>query len=472
MSKYTKLLSNTAILGAGTFISKVLVFLLMPLYTALLSTEEFGTADILTQTANLLIPLAALGVSDALFRFALDAEPQKRKEIFGCAIGVLIAGAPCVAILIQLLRFFEIYDGYIWLVFFYICSANLHLLCANYIRACDKTKAFALQGIANTVLTILLNVLFLVVLDMGILGYVLSVALSDLLITIAIFFICKLYREIRFNFKNRSLVRAMLKFGIPYIPTTMMWMITSASDRFIVTAFSGAAENGLYAAAYKLPTIISLAGGVFIEAWQFSSVSDAKPEERAKFFGTVYRNYMGIMFMGTSVLIAGAKILTSLLLADSYYSSWQYVPVLSIAMIFSAFSAFVGSVYFLEKRSIRSFATAAIGALTNIVLNFALIPFFGAMGAAVATVASYLVAFVIRAYDTTKYLRFDLCPIKVAVNTLAITAQTVIMLLDLPMWILWQGIFVLFMLVFNGKEIFKAIMQLAKKFLGKKRKNI
>jgi O-antigen/teichoic acid export membrane protein len=181
---------------------------------------------------------------------------------------------------------------------------------------------------------------------------------------------------------------------------------------------------------------------------------------------------MGIMFMGTSVLIAGSKILTSLLLADSYYSSWQYVPVLSIAMIFSAFSAFVGSVYFLEKRSIRSFATAAIGALTNIVLNFALIPFFGAMGAAVATVASYLVAFVIRAYDTTKYLRFDLCPIKVAVNTLAITAQTVIMLLDLPMWILWQGIFVLFMLVFNGKEIFKAIMQLAKKFLGKKRKNI
>ena len=472
MGKYKRLLSNTAILGAGTFISKVLVFLLMPLYTALLSTEEFGTADILTQTANLLIPLAALGVSDALFRFALDAEPQKRKEIFGCAIGVLIAGAPCVAILIQLLRFFEIYDGYIWLVFFYICSANLHLVCANYLRACDKTKAFALQGIANTVLTIFLNVLFLVVLDMGILGYVLSVALSDLLITIAIFFICKLYREIRFNFKNRSLVRAMLKFGIPYIPTTMMWMITSASDRFIVTAFAGASENGLYAAAYKLPTIISLAGGVFIEAWQFSSVSDAKPEERAKFFGTVYRNYMGIMFMGTSVLIAGSKILTSLLLADSYYSSWQYVPVLSIAMIFSAFSAFVGSVYFLEKRSMRSFATAAIGALTNIVLNFALIPFLGAMGAAVATVASYLVAFVIRAYDTTKYLRFDLCPIKVAVNTLAITAQTVIMLLDLPMWILWQGIFVLFMLVFNGKEIFKAIMQLAKKFLGKKRKNI
>ena len=472
MGKYKRLLSNTAILGAGTFISKVLVFLLMPLYTALLSTEEFGTADILTQTANLLIPLAALGLGDALFRFAIDAEGEKRKEIFGSAIGVLVAAMPCLAILIQLLRFFDIYDGYIWLVFFYICSANLHLVCANYLRACDRTKAFAIQGIANTALTILLNILFLVVFDMGVFGYVLSVAVSDIIITLAIFLICKLYREIRFDLKNRSLVRSMLKFGIPYIPTTIMWMITSASDRFIVTAFSGTAENGLYAAAYKLPTLISLAGGVFIEAWQFSSVNDAKKEERAKFFSDVYRNYIGIMFMGASLIVASAKFLTVLLLDESYYSSWQYVPVLSVAMIFSAFSAFVGSVYFLEKRSVRSFITAGVGALTNIVLNFLLIPHFGAMGAAVATVISYLVAFIIRARDTMKYLRFELCPIKVTVNTLVIVSQTVIMLLELPMWILLQILFVAFMLIFNGREIFKAVMQLAKKILGKRRKNI
>ena len=472
MGKYKRLLSNTAILGAGTFISKVLVFLLMPLYTALLSTKEFGTADILTQTANLIIPLAALGMGDALFRFAIDAEEQKRKETLGSAIGVLVAAIPCLAALIQLLRFFEIYDGYIWLVFFYICSANFHLIFANYLRACDRTKAFAIQGIANTVLTILLNILFLVVFEMGVMGYVLSVAVSDFLITVALFFICKLYREVRFSFGNTSLVRSMLKFGIPYIPTTIMWMITSASDRFIVTAFSGAAENGLYAAAYKLPTLISLAGGVFIEAWQFSSVNDAKKEERASFFGNVYRNYVGIMFMVGSALVVMSKFMTNLLLDSSYHSSWQYVPVLSIAMIFSAFSAFLGSVYFLEKKSVRSFVTAGIGAITNILLNFLLIPHFGAMGAAVATVISYLVAFVIRACDTVKYLRFNLCTVKVTVNTLVIVAQTVIMLLELPMWLLWQALFTVFMLVFNGREIFKAVMQVTKKILGKKAKNI
>lgn len=472
MSKYKRLLSNTAILGAGTFISKVLVFLLMPLYTALLSTQEFGTADILTQTANLLIPLASLGISDGLFRFALDSDKQKRREVFGSALGVLVAGMPMLALFIQILRLFGIYDGYLLLLFFYVCSANLHLICANYLRACDRTKAFALQGIANTVLTILFNVLFLVVFDMGVLGYVLSVAVSDLLITVAIFFICKLYGEVRFNLKNRELINSMLKFSIPYIITTLMWMITSSSDRFIVAAFSGTAENGLYAAAYKLPTLISLAGGVFIEAWQFSSVNDARPEERAKFFGDVYRNYVGIMFMGGSAIVAASKLLTKMLLDDAYYSSWQYVPVLSIAMIFSAFSAFMGSVYFLEKKSLRSFVTAGVGALTNILLNFILIPHFGAMGASVATVISYVVAFVIRACDTGKYLRFDVCWFKVAVNSILLIAQTVLMLLEPPYWILWQIGFLVFMLAFNGREIVKTLLQVAKKFLGKKSKNI
>ena len=472
MSKYTRLLSNTAILGAGTFVSKVLVFLLMPLYTAVLSAEQFGTADILTQTANLIMPLAALGIGDGLFRFALDAGEDKRKKVFGSALKIIFIGIIPLALFVQIFRFFDIYDSYIWLLLFYICAANLHLVCANYIRACDRTKAFALQGIANTVLTIALNVLFLVVFDMGVLGSVISVAISDLVVTAAIFFICKLYREVDLKTTDRSLLQNMLRFSIPYIPTTLMWMITSASDRFIVTAFSGAAENGLYAAAYKLPTLISLAGGVFIEAWQFSSVNDAKEEERAKFFGTVYRNYLGIMFMGGSLLVVMSKILTTILLDVSYYSSWKYVSVLGIAMIFSALSAFMGSVYFLEKRSVRSLVTASVGAITNIILNFILIPEFDAMGAAVATAISYFIAFVIRAIDTAKYMKFDLCILRLAINTVLITIQTVIMIAEIPYWVLAEIGLLAIMLLFNGREIFNSVVSLARKFLSKKRKNI
>ena len=99
MGRLKKLLSNTAILGAGTFISKVLVFLLMPLYTTCLNESEFGIADILMQTANLIIPIAVIGISDGLFRFTIDAEPHRRKEIFTvsiitCTAKVLVLSQP------------------------------------------------------------------------------------------------------------------------------------------------------------------------------------------------------------------------------------------------------------------------------------------------------------------------------------------------------------------------------------------
>ena len=475
MGKYKRLLSNTVILGIGTFASKVLVFLLMPLYTSILSTSEFGIADILTQTANLLIPLAAVGICDGMFRFALDTadadDEQSAKRIFTVGMIVVAAGGAVSLGVVQLLRAFSVFDGYVFLVAAYIICANLHSAVANFIRARGKTTMFAAQGIANTALTIGLNLLFLVVFRMGAYGYVLSVVVSDLIITVGVFFAARLYRYFSPRSVDKATFGAMLRFSVPYIPTTMMWLITSASDRYIVTAFCGSAENGLYAAAYKLPTLLSLVCGVFIEAWQFSVVKDADESEREGFFSSVFKNYMGIIFMGASVIIAASKIFTELLLADSYYDSWQYVPVLVIATAFSALVSFLGSVYFLEKKSVLSMVTSMAGAVINVILNFLLIPERGAMGAAVATLISYGAVYAIRAYDTKYYVRFRLHTGKVLVNAAVLLGQAFIMIGEFRYWKYAQIAILLFMLVFNGKDMIMAVKPIARKILKKSKKN-
>ena len=469
MGKRKRLLSNTLILGAGTFASKVLVFLLMPLYTSVLSTEEFGVADILSQTANLLIPLAAVGICDAMFRFVLDTgekgDTDAQTRIFSAGISVILLGGAATTLLCQALRFFSVFNGYVFLVAAYIVCANLHSATANFIRARGNTVLFAAQGIVNTALTISLNVLFLIVFDMGTLGYVLSVVLSDLLVTVILVFAARLYRFFSLRALDKSTLSQMLKFSIPYIPTTMMWLITSASDRYIVTGYCGAAENGLYAAAYKLPTLLTLVCGVFIEAWQFSVVKDADESERSEFFSTVYKNYMGIIFMGAVTIIAFAKILTKLLLADSYYGSWEYVPVLVIATTFSALVSFLGSVYFLEKKSVMSMLTAMAGALVNVALNFVLIPRNGAMGAAIATVMSYVGVYVIRAINTRSYVRFNMHTVKLVINTVVTVAAALVMISEMRFWILIEAAFVAFMLVFNGRDIVMALKPVAVKLL-------
>ena len=466
MERLKKLLSNTAILGAGTFVSKVLVFLLMPLYTAYLSNAEFGVADILMQTANLIIPIAVIGISDGLFRFTIDADPSNRKQIFTVSVITLLIGMLPLALLIQICGFFSVYQGYVWLVFFYICAANLHLIVANYVRGCDKTKTFALQGIINTALVIIFNVLFLVVFDMGVTGYLLSVVLADLLVSIGLIIFCRLYKDLAFKGIDKTLVKSLLKFSIPYIPLTLMWTITSVSDRFVILATLGedaTAINGLYAAAYKLPTLITIAGGIFMKAWHISSVSENDEKERSAFFGNVYKNYLCLMFAGGACLIALSKLFTKILLADSYYSSWQYVPILAIAMIFSTFTEFLGSVYFVHKRSTRSLVTAAVGAITNIVLNFALIPFWGASGAAIATAVCYALVFLIRMIDTQKFIRFDRSIVKTIVNTVLIVAQVVFMVIEPPLWWIYQIGFVAFALLFNGREVLRSVLKLIKK---------
>lgn len=469
MGKYKRLLSNTAILGAGTFASKVLVLLLMPFYTSILSTAEFGTADLISQTANLLIPLAAVGICDGIFRFTLDSAEDK-KTVLSTGIAILLGGSILMCGAAQLLHLFGALSDYVWLIILYVIAANLHLAFANFIRAEGKNALFAIQGIINTALTIGLNILFLVALEMSSVGYVLSVVVADLVLSVGLFFVAGIYKKISPRAVDKRVASDMLKFSIPYIPTTIMWLITSVSDRYIVTAYRSVAENGLYAAAYKLPTMLSLVSGVFIEAWHFSAVKDASEKERASFFGLVYDNFMGFMFFCGACIIAGAKIFTRILLSDAYFESWKYVPILVIATVFSTLVSFLGSVYFLKKKSALSMLTAMAGAVTNVVLNFLLIPEWGAVGAAVATLICYLLVYIIRAVNTKKYVSFDLHTLRLIINSILLTAQ--MGLWFTPWRYAWIGqiIIPIIVLVFNGRGIISTVPKLIGKFFRKKTK--
>lgn len=460
MNKGKRLISNTLILGAGTFASKLIVLLMMPFYTAWLSPEQFGVADLVSQTANMIIPIACIGLSEALFRFALDCEDKKK--VFSTALTALGVGTAAMLLLLPILNIFDAFDGYILLIGAYVAFANIHSVTAHYVRAKGKTVIFAAQGIFNTLLTVAFNILFLFVFNIGAYGYVLSVVLGDLLSTLVIIFAERLWRDFSIKSFSRKTLSELLRFSIPYIPTTMLWLITSVSDRYIVKAFCGIDETGLYAASYKIPTLLTLVATVFIEAWQFSAIKDANECEREAFFGKVFRAYMGIMFFASSVLIAGSKIFTEILLDAAYYSAWEYIPVLVGATVFSTLVSFVGSVYFVEKKSLLSMFTALTGAVINVILNFIMIPDHGAMGAAVATLISYLAVYVVRVIDTKRYIKFNTHTLLLLLNSTLIFAQALIMYSGVRHYMLIQ----LGIIGVLGLINIKGLLETAKEFFG------
>ncbi len=452
MNKYKKLLSNTLLISMGTFGSKLLVFLMVRFYTGYLTPSDYSTADLITQTANLLFPIISLGITEGVFRFAMD-KAADLKATFSAGFITITLGSLLFFAVVPLLGLVADFKGYVWLIVAYTMACCYHSLCAQYIRAVDKTALFAVQGIINTALVIILNILFLAVFDLGVTGYVLSVVLADTLCTAFLVIKERLLKQITFKVP-KEIFKSMLRYSLPLIPTTVFWWITSVSDRYMVNGFIGSEANGIYAVSYKLPTLLTLVSTVFMQAWQFSAVTEEGEDisEHSRFFSRVWGSFQAVMFIAGSAVIAFAKPAIKILTAAEYYSAWEYVPLLSASMVYTAFVSFLGTVYVLRKKSGISFLTSIAGAVSNIILNFLLIPSaLGVQGAAIATVSSYFLVFVIRMVNVKKYLDFKLYGWHITINSGILFIQAAMMILSPQYWVIAQALCLISLVALNFK---------------------
>ena len=465
MDKYKKLLSNTLILSIGTFSSKLLVYFLMPLYTAILSKEQYGTADLITNAANLLIPFCCIGITHGVFRFAADNE-ENHKTVLSSGVSVLLISSAIFAILSPFISFVPTFENYAWLIAFYVVSSNFHTLCKEYIRAKGRMKLYAVQSILGTALTIAFNLLFLIPMKLGVTGYVLSVAVADALGTVFLIVYAKIHKDFSFKAVSKLKIKEMLKYSLPMMPTTVIWWITNVSDRFMVSYICDLSANGLYSAAYKIPTIIALVAGVFNEAWQVSAISESNDrEEVSNFFSEVFERYQAILFLGCSMLIPFTPLATKILLNESYFTAWTFMPVLLLATVFSSLVTFIGTIYTVKKKTTMSLITAAVGAGLNVILNLLLIPKMGAQGAGIATAFSYFAVFVLRAIHSKSFMPFNLKAWKLVLNTLIVLAQIFFMILGLPYNVLAQIILVSLICILNANSIISALKKVLKKII-------
>ena len=458
VNRYRTLARNTVKLGLGTFGSKLLVLLMVRFYTEYLSPADYGTADLITQTANLLIPLASLGITDAVLRFAMD-KAEDAGGVFAAGFRVVISG--CVLLVLLATAAGSASDGSAQLIAVFVAASNLHTLCAQFIRAKGEMTPFAVQGLLNTALMIGLNILFLAVFRMGVTGYVLPTALADLLCTAYLMLRAGLWRLLAVKPAGGLLLR-MLRYCVPLIPTATFWWITGVSDRYMITAWLGAAANGIYAVSAKLPTILTVLSSVFMEAWLFSAVTERQSGREAHlgFYASVWRTFLAGMVLSASGVIAFSRPLVRLLAEEEFFSAWQFVPTLCLAMVFAAFSSFLSSVYVVSKRSGLSFWTSLFGAGSNVILNLLLIPRIGVQGVALATFASYVLVFLARAGSVRRLLPFSLAAPTVALDVLLLVVQAVWLTMQLPGWRLVQAVCLTALLILNMKPLLLAVKNL------------
>ena len=439
MNRYQTLAANTALISIGTFGSKLLAFLMVRFYTGYLTPAEYGTADLVTQTANLLIPVASLDIAEGVFRFVADRHEQ-RAEAFTIGVCTTLFGAAMLLAALPLLRALTGERQLGSLLAAFIIAACAHALCAQFIRAEGHTALYALQGLFNTALYLALNVLFLAVFRWGVMGYLLSTVVADCMSTL--FLVCKekLWRRFCLS-PSLTLWRRILSYCIPLIPAAIFWWIMGVSDRYMVKWFLGSEANGIYAVAYKIPTILTILASVFMDAWQLSAIAESGDRQvHLRFYSRVWDAFSSVVLFGAGGIIALSPLLIRLLADEPYYEAWQYIPLLTLSMVAAAFSNFMGSVYVVTKKSSASFWTSLIGALVNIGLNLWLIPKIGIQGAAAATFASCLAVFLIRTVSARRFLPFSLSGRKLTLGIAALLVQTAFILFCWPGWVAAQAI--------------------------------
>ncbi len=462
-NKYKNLISNTVIFAIGSFGSKLMVFLLVPLYTGALTTAEYGIATLIADTANMILPIITVSMYHGILRYGLDKATRK-SDVFTVALtvnmigfGVFIALYPILKYFVFVGRFSGIGD-HILLLYFYVFASSMNSLCGCFVRAKGQVKLYAVDGIFNTFCLVTMNILFLLVFKWGIVGYVLSTIMADTFSVIFLFLTADLKRYLRFGHVRKGTYGKMIRFSLPMIPNSIFWWITNLSDRYMITGMIDASANGIYEAAAKLPNLINTIAGIFSQAWQMSAITEYDKNDR-RFYAKVFSVYQTVVFLTGGVLLLLTKPIISVWLNEAYYSAWEYVPFLVLSIVFSCFAGYYSSIYMAMKKNVRSMLTTMLGAITNIILNFFLIPRLGIQGAAIATFASYLVVYMARAIEIRKLYRFRDSSMQVAINTVLLLAESLTLLYYKGNFYVLGTIIFGLLIVVNARQVIDIIAQ-------------
>lgn len=394
----------------SNFSSKILVFLLVPLYTSVLTTEEYGSYDLLYNTMLMLLPILTANITDAVMRFAINADLGEQKKTL--AAGVKYVGVSIVLMILGTLAFTAITGNTMMrsyqlpFLLLYISYVVQQLL-IQFVKGIDDIKGLSISGVLGTVVMLAGNLFFLLVAKMGLYGYFYANILASFVPAVFMFFHGKVYRylpKLSDLFRRTSHEKQMLHYCLPLTINTLSWYINNVSNRYVITWFCGIAVNGIFSVAYKIPAILNAVQTIFIQAWQLSAVREYDPEDKDGFFSTTYQGCHTVMVLLCSSVIVGTRILAKILFANEFYAAWAYVPALLLYIVFNTLSGTIGTVFAAVKDSVSPTKSGVAGAVVNVILDILFVFAIGVHGASIATVISSVVIWGMRMRYARKYI--------------------------------------------------------------------
>lgn len=397
-SKVQGLMKNTVILTVGNFSSKILTVLMVPLYTSVLSTAEYGSYDIIYSAISLLIPILTLNIADGVLRFSMEPQAQIRRI---AKIGFALIGVSSILVMVGQMLPNAPWSNAAGIQYFaaLYCSTALYQVMNSLTRGLDRMGDIAVAGVISTAMLLVLNLVFLLAMGMGLDGFFVANVLSQLIPALYLFVRArKAVFEKAATKEDQGLYRRMVRYSAPLAITLIGWWLLNTADRYIVLAFCGVDANGLYSVAYRIPNMINTISTIFIQAWQVSVVKSFDADDSDGFLRNTFASVESLLAIICGTAIPLSPLIAAMLFQGEFYQAWVYVPLLLVYAMVNSMSG-MWTPFFSARFENRPIVISTIaGGVISIGLAMFLVPHIGAQGAVASSIVGAFVNWAYRGY--------------------------------------------------------------------------
>lgn len=403
MNREKNLAKNTLIITIGKISTQMITFFLLPLYTSILSTKEYGTVDLLNTLVSLLLPIVTFQVEQAVFRELIEVRGKRDKEskIISSSIVTVVFQCLVYLIIFALVSPFINNNYKFFLATNVVANIFLSLL-LQIARGFGDNKKYAFASFISALSTIIFNILFLVVIKLGANGMLLGTMLGQIVATIYLFISLRLYKYLKVKDYKKEVIKSLWKYSLPLIPNAISWWVFNASDRVIASAFLGVDQNGILAASLKFSTVFITFYNIFNMSWTESISIAIKDDDVSDYFNKMFNIILKLFTALAIGMIACMPFVFPIMINEKFSVGYGLVPISIIGSLFNVVVGLVSVIYVAKKNTKAIASTSIVSAVINIIVHLVLIKFIGLYAAVISTFMAFFIMSIYRLIDVSK----------------------------------------------------------------------
>ena len=405
-------IKGSAVLFISNIIIKGIQFFLLPLYTNELTPEMLGVSDAVTTMTGFVFPVLVMGLDSAFSAFYFEEEQNQQDKVFSSItlllgiMGLLPVAACLFSGQISEMLFRTPGNSYVVLIALLSVTANLlYLPLSLEARLQNKMFAYSVVAVVSSAAIVIFNVLFLSWFHLGIYALILSTLIVNLLQIVLFAFAVK--KKFSVKFVDRILIKRMMRYSLPMLPSVLSTLILTLSDRYIILYFHGEQAVGIYGIGSRFVAILSVIISAVSTAYTtFAYSSYKKPEAKEQF--SVVLSIVYVLMIGIAFIISiFSKEIISIMAAPEYIGAYKALPDMMFAQVlYTLYTLTCYGVLFEKKSGYILFSTMTAAGV-NLALNMLFIPQYGIVAAAFTTLIGYAIMLFINFYNAQ---RFYPCP--------------------------------------------------------------